>query len=279
MAETKALPKPETEEDELKGSEAPLLDHLIELRKRLIYSVIAIAVIFVGCFAFAQPLYNLLTLPFVWAAGGVENVQMITTSPQEQFFTNMNVALFGALFLGFPFVATQIYMFVAPGLYKKERNAFIPYLIATPIFFLAGAAMVYFIVGPMALHFFLGMQQLGDGQVRIELQTRVSEYLGFIMTLIFAFGICFQLPIVLTLLARIELINTGHLAKGRRYAIVIILALAALLTPPDPISQIGLALPMYALYELSILSVKWVERQRAAKLAAEAASNGGTTAA
>ena len=279
MAETKALPKPETEEDELKGSEAPLLDHLIELRKRLIYSVIAIAVIFVGCFAFAQPLYNLLTLPFVWAAGGVENVQMITTSPQEQFFTNMNVALFGALFLGFPFVATQIYMFVAPGLYKKERNAFIPYLIATPIFFLAGAAMVYFIVGPMALHFFLGMQQLGDGQVRIELQTRVSEYLGFIMTLIFAFGICFQLPIVLTLLARIELINTGHLAKGRRYAIVIILALAALLTPPDPISQIGLALPMYALYELSILSVKWVERQRAAKLAAEAASNDGTTAA
>jgi sec-independent protein translocase protein TatC len=273
MAETKALPKPETEEDELKGSEAPLLDHLIELRKRLIYSVIAIAVIFVGCFAFAQPLYNLLTLPFVWAAGGVENVQMITTSPQEQFFTNMNVALFGALFLGFPFVATQIYMFVAPGLYKKERNAFIPYLIATPIFFLAGAAMVYFIVGPMALHFFLGMQQLGDGQVRIELQTRVSEYLGFIMTLIFAFGICFQLPIVLTLLARIELINTGHLAKGRRYAIVIILALAALLTPPDPISQIGLALPMYALYELSILSVKWVERQRAKKLAAEAAAS------
>lgn len=279
MAETKALPKPETEEDELKGSEAPLLDHLIELRKRLIYSVIAIAVIFVGCFAFAQPLYNLLTLPFVWAAGGVENVQMITTSPQEQFFTNMNVALFGALFIGFPFIATQIYLFVAPGLYKKERNAFIPYLIATPLFFLAGAAMVYFVVGPMALHFFLGMQQLGDGQVRIELQTRVSEYLGFIMTLIFAFGICFQLPIVLTLLARIELINTGHLAKGRRYAIVIILALAALLTPPDPISQIGLALPMYALYELSILSVKWVERQRAAKLAAEAASNGGTTAA
>lgn len=233
MADTKALPKPEMdEEDELKGSEAPLLDHLIELRKRLIYSVIAIAVIFVGCFAFAQPIYNLLTLPFVWAAGGVENVQMITTSPQEQFFTNMNVALFGALFLGFPFIATQIYMFVAPGLYKKERAAFIPYLIATPIFFLAGAAMVYFVVGPMALHFFLGMQQLGDGQVRIELQTRVSEYLGFIMTLIFAFGICFQLPIVLTLLARIELINTGHLAKGRRYAIVIILALAALLTPP-----------------------------------------------
>lgn len=269
MADTKSLPNPD-DDDELKGSEAPLLDHLIELRKRLLYSVIAIAVIFVGCFAFAQGIYNVLTLPFVWAAGGVQNVQMITTSPQEQFFTNMNVALFGALFLGFPFIATQIYLFVAPGLYKKERNAFIPYLVATPIFFLLGAAMVFFVVGPMALHFFLGMQQLGEGQVHIELQTRVSEYLGFIMTLILAFGICFQLPIVLTLLARIDLINSGHLAKGRRYAIVIILALAALLTPPDPISQIGLSLPMYALYELSILSVKWVEKQRAKKLAAEA---------
>ncbi len=274
MADTKQVPAPEGDDDELKGSEAPLLDHLIELRKRLIYSLIAIAVIFVGCFAFAQPIYNVLLQPFVWAAGGVENVGLITTAPQEQFFTNMNVALFGALFLGFPFVATQIYSFVAPGLYKKERAAFVPYLIATPIFFVLGAAMVYFVVGPMALHFFLGMQQLGDGQVKIELQTRVSEYLGFIMTLIFAFGICFQLPVVLTLLARIELVNTGHLAKGRRYAIVIILAIAALLTPPDPISQIGLSLPMYALYELSILSVKWVERQRARKLAAEAAGGG-----
>ncbi len=270
MADTKQLPAPEAEDDELKGSEAPLLDHLIELRRRLIYSLIAIAVIFVGCFAFAQSIYNVLLQPFVWAAGGVENVGLITTAPQEQFFTNMNVALFGALFLGFPFVASQIYGFVAPGLYKKERAAFIPYLIATPVFFVLGAAMVYFVVGPMALHFFLGMQQLGDGQVKIELQTRVSEYLGFIMTLIFAFGVCFQLPVVLTLLARIELVNTGHLAKGRRYAIVIILAIAALLTPPDPISQIGLSLPMYALYELSILSVKWVERQRARKLAAEA---------
>jgi sec-independent protein translocase protein TatC len=273
MADPKELPKPESEEDELRGSEAPLLEHLIELRRRLIYSLVAIGVFFAVCFVFAQQLYNLLLLPFVWAAGGVENVQLITTSPQEQFFTNMNVAFFGAISLGFPFIASQIYAFIAPGLYKKERRAFVPYLIATPVFFLLGAAMVYFVVGPMALHFFLGMQQTGDGQVQIELQTRASEYLGFIMTLIFAFGVCFQLPVVLTLLASIDLVGTEILAKGRRYAIVIILSLAALLTPPDPISQIGLSLPMYALYELSILSVRLVERRRAAKLAAEAAAN------
>jgi sec-independent protein translocase protein TatC len=270
MAETKELPAPDTEDDELKGSEAPLLDHLIELRKRLIYSVIAIAVFFVGCFAISRQIYEFLLVPFT-AAGGTN---MIYTAPQEFFFTQMNVALFGALFLGFPFIAIQIYQFVAPGLYKKERKAFLPYLIATPIFFVLGAAMVYFVVAPMALHFFIGMQQVGEGQaVQIEMQTRVSEYLGFIMTLIFAFGVCFQLPVILTLLARIELVNTQQLGKGRRYAIVVILALAALLTPPDPISQIGLALPMYALYELSILSVRMVERQRAAKLAAQTTTN------
>ena len=264
---TTALPPP-VDEDELKGSEAPLLDHLIELRKRLIYSLAAVVVLFLICFLFAKPIYDILIQPFVWAGGK----NMIYTAPQEFFFTQMNVALFGALFFAFPIIAGQIYAFVAPGLYKKERRAFIPYLIATPVFFVLGALLVYFGVAPMALHFFLGMQQTTPGEVQIEMQTRVSEYLGFIMTLIIAFGICFQLPVILTLLARIELVNTAQLAKGRKYAIVAILAVAALLTPPDPISQIGLSLPMYALYEISILSVRWIEKQRAAKLAAEAAN-------
>ncbi len=262
--DTKALPP--KEDDELKGSEAPLLDHLIELRKRLIYSLAAIVVFFILCFIVAKPIYDILVLPFIWAGG----TNMIYTAPQEFFFTQMNVALFGALFLAFPIIAGQIYAFVAPGLYKRERRAFIPYLLATPVFFILGALMVYFGVAPMALHFFLGMQQTTPGQVQIEMQTRVSEYLGFIMTLIIAFGICFQLPVILTLLARIELVNSGQLAKGRKYAIVAILAVAALLSPPDPISQIGLSIPMYALYEFSILAVKWVQKQRAQKEAAQA---------
>jgi len=261
MADTAPqLEKPEVE-DELAGSEAPLLDHLIELRKRLIYSAIAIVVLMILCFLVSKQIYDLLLIPY---RNAVPNAELIFTAPQELFFTYLNVALFGAIFLGFPVVASQIYMFVAPGLYKKERRAFIPYLIATPIFFLLGAAMVYFAVLPMALHFFAGMQT--DD---IKMLTSVSEYLGLAMTLIIAFGICFQLPVILTLLAQIDLVNVGHLKKGRRYAIVIILALAALLTPPDPISQIGLALPMYLLYEFSIISVRWVERSRRLREAAE----------
>ncbi|MBN9304160.1 MAG: twin arginine-targeting protein translocase TatC [Devosia sp. 67-54] len=261
-----ALPPPDADEDELKGSEAPLLEHLIELRKRLIYSLAAVVVLFILCFIVAKPIYDILVQPFIWAGGK----NMIYTAPQEFFFTQMNVALFGALFFAFPIIAGQIYAFVAPGLYKRERRAFIPYLVATPVFFLLGAVLVYFVVAPMALHFFLGMQQT-TGDVQIEMQTRVSEYLGFIMTLIIAFGICFQLPVILTLLARIELVNSKQLGKGRKYAIVGILAIAALLSPPDPISQIGLSIPMYALYEFSIFAVRWVEKQRAQRDAAEAA--------
>ena len=257
--------KSKTEVDELAGSEAPLIEHLIELRKRLIYSAIALVVLMLVCFIFARNIYDALLIPYLRAVPGAE---LIFTAPQELFFTYLNVAMFGAIFVGFPFVASQIYMFVAPGLYKHERHAFIPYLVATPVFFVLGACLVYFAVLPMALHFFASMQT-----VDIKMLTSVSEYLGLAMTLILAFGVCFQLPVVLTLLAQIDLVNVKMLNHGRRYAIVGILIFAAFITPPDPISQIGLAVPMYLLYELSILSVRMVERKRAAAEAARAAKD------
>ncbi|MEO5808450.1 twin-arginine translocase subunit TatC [Devosia sp.] len=249
--------------DELAGSEAPLLEHLIELRKRLIYSAATLVVLMVVAFIFAGNIYDFLLQPYLRA---VPNAQLISTAPQEQFFTYMNVALFTAIFLGFPMIATQLYMFVAPGLYKHERKAFLPYLVATPVLFFLGGCLVYFAVLPMALHFFASMQT-----DNIKLLVSVSEYLGFAMTLILAFGVCFQLPVVLTLLAQIDLVGVETLKAGRKYAIVGILIFAAIITPPDPISQIGLAIPMYLLYELSIISVRLVERRRAAALAKQEA--------
>jgi len=250
------------DEDDIEASRAPLIEHLIELRQRLLWSVIAIAIAFVGCFYFAEDIFNVLVVPFERAAD--EPVSFIFTSPQEFFFTQMKLAFFGALFLAFPVIASQLYMFVAPGLYKNERGAFYPYLIATPILFVIGANLVYFVVMPLAMNFFLGTQAVGeDVQVKIELLPRVSEYLGLIMTLIFAFGLVFQLPIVLTLLARVGLTSADGLKTKRKYAIVIAFLAAAVLTPPDPISQIGLALPTILLYEISILAVRYVERRRA----------------
>lgn len=265
--DTKAAPDAATD-DELAGSEAPLIDHLIELRKRLIRSVIVLFVLLIGCFFVANPIFDILVEPYRAAVAPLP-VELIYTAPQEFFFTQLSLAFFGALFLGFPYLAVEIYGFVAPGLYKKERNAFIPYLIATPVFFVLGAAMVYFAVLPLAMRFFHSMET-----TEINMLVKVSEYLGLAMTLIIAFGICFQLPVILTLLARIELVNSQMLKKGRRYAIVAILVFAAFITPPDPISQIGLALPVYLLYEVSIWAVGWIEKQRAKREAAEAAANG-----
>jgi sec-independent protein translocase protein TatC len=272
MVDQPKIAGPETP-DELAGSEAPLLDHLIELRKRLIRSMLVLFGLLIACFFVAGPIFDILVQPYRDAVAPLP-VELIYTAPQEFFFTQLSLAFFGAVFLGFPYLAVEVYGFVAPGLYKKERRAFIPYLIATPVFFLLGTCMVYFAVLPMAMSFFHSMETQ-----EINMLVKVSEYLGLAMTLILAFGICFQLPVVLTLLARIELINSKQLGKGRRYAIVGILLVAAFITPPDPISQIGLALPMYLLYELSILSVKWVERSRAKALAREAASNAATTVA
>lgn len=251
------------QQENLDESKAPLIEHLIELRNRLIRSVIAIGIAFVVCFFFAEQIFNILVVPLEQAAGEQRDMKLIFTSPQEYFFTQLKIAFFGALFLAFPVLASQIYMFMAPGLYRHERAAFYPFLIATPILFALGACLVYFLIMPLALSFFLSFEQTGDdGRVAIELLPRVSEYLGLIMTLIFAFGLVFQLPVVLTLMARVNMIGSETLQTKRKYAVVIAFVMAAVLTPPDPISQIGLALPTLILYEISIYCVKLVERQR-----------------
>lgn len=285
------MSRAELDEAEIEASRAPLLDHLIELRTRLIICVVAFVAGFIGCFIFSEPIYVFLVKPFAAAAafhqatggghGGVspldlilatagvreaplvdgQTVNLIYTAPLEILFTKMKLAGFGAVVVTFPILAWQLYRFVAPGLYRNERGAFLPFLIAAPMLFLIGAALVYFVMLPFVMWFSLS-QGISSGGVTAELLPKVSDYLNLVTALLLAFGLCFQLPVVMTLLGLAGIVSSKLMAEGRRYAIMAVVVVAAVVTPPDPISQLMLAVPLCLLYEISIWCVRVIEIRR-----------------
>ena len=247
-----------------KNNENGFISHLTELRKRLIHSITFLFILFVICYLFSDYIYGFLVEPYANAVNDdTQNRRLIFTALQETFITYIKVAFFSAIFLGSPILLIQVYKFIAPGLYKNEKKAILPYLISTPVLFLLGGLLVYYLVMPLAIKFFLSFETLGSNTtLPIQLEAKVNEYLSLIMRLIFAFGISFQLPILLNLLARIGIVNSEYLKSRRRYVIVIIFAFAAILTPPDPITQVGLAIPLLLLYEVSIFTVKFIEKKK-----------------
>jgi len=247
-----------------KIKQSSFVEHLTELRSRLVKSVIYLFITFVICYFFAENIYSFLVAPYAEAVENDEtNRRMIFTALHETFVTYLKVAFFAAIFITSPVILTQIWKFVAPGLYKNEKKALLPYLIATPTLFLLGGMLVYYLVMPLAIKLFLSFEtSIQMSSLPIQLEAKVNEYLSLIMRLIFAFGISFQLPVLLSLLARVGFIDSEYLQKRRKYVIVIIFAVAAILTPPDPITQIGLGIPLLILYELSILSVKFIEKKK-----------------
>jgi len=250
--------------NEEKNKQTSFVEHLTELRSRLIKSIIYLFIFFVVCYFFAENIYNFLLAPYADAVrDDIINRRMIFTALHETFITYLKVAFFAAMFVASPIILTQIWKFVAPGLYKNEKRTLLPYLIATPVLFLVGGMLVYYLIMPLAIKFFLTFETSAEiTSLPIQLEAKVNEYLSLIMRLIFAFGISFQLPVLLSLLARVGFIDSQYLKKRRKYVIVIIFAVAAILTPPDPITQIGLGIPLLILYELSILSVKLIEKKK-----------------
>ena len=240
------------------------VSHLTELRKRLIHSFIFLIIFFIICYFFAEYLYGFLVEPYAQAVReDGSNRRLIFTALQETFLTYLKVSFFTAFFVTCPFILMQIWKFIAPGLYKHEKTAILPYLVLTPVLFLLGGMLVYYLIMPLAIKFFLSFETTGiSTNLPIQLEAKVNEYLSLVMKLIFAFGISFQLPVILSLLARVGIVNSNFLKERRKYFIVIIFAAAALLTPPDPITQIGLAVPLLILYELSIFSVKIIENKK-----------------
>lgn len=280
----------DNDEDEIEASRAPLMDHLIELRSRLVVCVVAFVLGFIGCFIVADPIYVFLVQPFAVAAqfreaagsggdvspfdlilgtaglvpvppGDGQTVNLIFTAPLEFLITKMKLAAFGAVVVTFPVLAWQLYRFVAPGLYRNEKGAFLPFLIAAPLLFMLGAAMVYYVMLPFVMLFSLG-QQISGGGISAELLPRVSDYLNLVMALLLAFGLCFQLPVVMTLLGMAGIVSSRALASSRKYAIVAIAIVAAFVTPPDPLSQVMLGIPLVLLYEVSIWCVRLIELRR-----------------